>query len=72
LALNEALNELGTFDARLCKVVEVKFVAGLNIAEIAEALGVSTATVERDWTVARAWLHQRLSGPSVNPSARCS
>ena len=70
LALNEALNELGIFDARLCKIVEVKFFAGLTIAEIAEALGVSTATVERDWTVARAWLHQRLSAPSVNQSAR--
>jgi RNA polymerase sigma factor (TIGR02999 family) len=61
LALNEALDELGTFDARLCKVVEIKFFGGLSIAETAEALGVSTATVERDWTVARAWLHQRLS-----------
>ena len=54
LALNEALNELSIFDARLCKVVEMKYFAGLTIAEIAEALGVSTATVERDWTVARA------------------
>ena len=70
LALNEALNELSIFDARLCKIVEVKFFAGLTIAEIAEALGVSTATVERDWTVARAWLHQRLSAPCVNQSAR--
>jgi RNA polymerase sigma factor (TIGR02999 family) len=61
LALNEALGELGTFDARLSKVVEIKFFGGLSIAETAEALGVSTATVERDWMVARAWLHQRLS-----------
>jgi DNA-directed RNA polymerase specialized sigma24 family protein len=64
LSLNEALEELGTFDARLCQVVEAKFFAGMNIAETAEALGVSTATVERDWTVAKAWLHQRLSGGS--------
>jgi RNA polymerase sigma factor (TIGR02999 family) len=61
LALNEALEELATFDARLSKVVEIKFFGGLSIAETAEALRVSTATVERDWAVARAWLHQRLS-----------
>jgi RNA polymerase sigma factor (TIGR02999 family) len=65
LALNEALDELSSFDPRLCKVVEFKFFAGLNIDETAEALGVSTATVERDWTVAKAWLHQRLSIPLV-------
>jgi len=39
----------------------VKFFAGLTIDETAEALGVSAATVERDWTLARAWLKQRLS-----------
>ena len=48
-------------DPRLCRVVELKFFAGLTIAETATALDVSTATVERDWTVAKAWLHQRLS-----------
>jgi RNA polymerase sigma factor (TIGR02999 family) len=63
LALNEALDELSSFDSRLCQVVELKFFGGLNILETAEALGVSTATVERDWTVAKAWLHQRLSVP---------
>jgi RNA polymerase sigma-70 factor (ECF subfamily) len=41
--------------------VELKFFAGLTIDETALALNVSTATVERDWTVAKAWLHQRLS-----------
>jgi RNA polymerase sigma factor (TIGR02999 family) len=52
LALDEALSDLA---------VELKFFAGLTIDETAEALKVSTATVERDWTVAKAWLHQRLS-----------
>jgi RNA polymerase sigma factor (TIGR02999 family) len=66
LSLNTALEELGTYDARLCQVVEAKFFAGMNTSETAEALGVSTATVERDWTVARAWLHQRLSARAVN------
>lgn len=64
LALDEALGELTALDARLCQVVEMRFFAGLNIAETAEALKVSSATVERDWTVAKAWLHQRLSSSS--------
>ena len=61
VALDEALTELGTLDPRLARVVELKFFAGLNIQETAEALQVSAATVERDWTVSRAWLHQRLA-----------
>jgi RNA polymerase sigma factor (TIGR02999 family) len=61
LALDEALTELTALDPRLCRVVELKFFAGLTIDETALALNVSTATVERDWTVAKAWLHQRLS-----------
>jgi RNA polymerase sigma factor (TIGR02999 family) len=61
LALDEALTELHALDERLCRVVELKFFTGLNIDETAQALRVSTATVERDWTVAKAWLHQRLS-----------
>jgi RNA polymerase sigma factor (TIGR02999 family) len=69
LALDEALGELTTVDPRLAQVVDLKFFAGLSIREAAEALGVSTATVERDWTVARAWLYERLSpGPSREPS----
>ena len=63
LALEEALTELTALDPRLCQVVELKFFAGLTIDETAEALTVSPATVERDWTVAKAWLHQRLSSP---------
>jgi len=61
LALDEALTEMNALESRLCRVVELRFFAGLNINETAEALEVSTATVERDWTVAKAWLHQRLS-----------
>ena len=61
LALDEALNELRALDPRLCQVVELKFFAGLNIDETAQSLQVSTATVERDWMVSKAWLHQRLS-----------
>jgi RNA polymerase sigma factor (TIGR02999 family) len=61
LALDEALQELTSFDARLCRVVELRYFAGLNIDETADALDVSAATVERDWAVAKAWLSQRLS-----------
>ena len=61
LALDEALDQLTSIDARLCQVVELRFFAGLNIDETAEALDVSTATVERDWVTAKAWLFQRLS-----------
>ena len=60
LALNEALTELASLDERLVRVVELRFFAGLSIAETADALDVSSATVERDWVVAKAWLLQRL------------
>jgi RNA polymerase sigma factor (TIGR02999 family) len=68
LALDEALDALSSFDDRQCRVVELRFFAGLNIPEAADALGVSTATVEREWAMAKAWLHQRLSTPQ-GPSA---
>ena len=61
LAVDEALDALLSFDARQCRVVELRFFAGLNNAEVADALGVSTATVEREWAMAKAWLHRRLS-----------
>ena len=61
LALDRALTDLGALDERLSRVVELRFFAGLSIADTSEALGVSSATVERDWTVAKAWLLQRLS-----------
>jgi hypothetical protein len=42
---------------------ELRYFAGLNIPEAADALGISTATVEREWAMAKAWLHQRLATP---------
>jgi RNA polymerase sigma factor (TIGR02999 family) len=64
LALDQALEELTSVEERLCRVVELKFFAGLTIDEAAEALDVSPATVERDWVVAKAWLYDRLArGP---------
>jgi RNA polymerase sigma factor (TIGR02999 family) len=61
LALDQALVELTAMDPRLTQVVELRFFAGLTIEETSEALKVSAVTVERDWMVAKAWLHERLS-----------
>jgi RNA polymerase sigma-70 factor (ECF subfamily) len=60
LALNEALDQLASIDPQQAQIVELKFFAGLSIAETAEVLGISHATVERDWKMARAWLRRQL------------
>lgn len=60
LAVDGALLELEKLDARAAQVVELRVFAGLKESEIAEALGISTATVKRDWNFARAWLLSRL------------
>jgi RNA polymerase sigma factor (TIGR02999 family) len=67
IALSEALNRLEQLDARQAHVVECRFFGGLSLEETAEALNISAATVSRDWTFARAWLHRELStsGPAV-------
>jgi RNA polymerase sigma factor (TIGR02999 family) len=58
--LDQALHELAAFDARAAEVVSLRFFAGLSGTEAAEVLGVSPATVDRDWEAARAWLCARL------------
>jgi RNA polymerase sigma factor (TIGR02999 family) len=60
LALNDALDRLAEVDERLRQVVEYRFFGGMADEEIAEALGVSTRTVQRDWLRARAWLYAEL------------
>jgi RNA polymerase sigma-70 factor, ECF subfamily len=60
VALDEALTELARVDGRQARVVELRFFGGLSIEETAEALALSTATVKREWSMARAWLHQQL------------
>jgi RNA polymerase sigma factor (TIGR02999 family) len=60
LALNEALDELTILDPQQAQIVELKFFGGLSIEETAEVLGISHATVERDWKMARAWLRRQL------------
>jgi RNA polymerase sigma factor (TIGR02999 family) len=64
LALDDALARLATLDARQARVVELRFFGGLDIDQTAEALGVSPATVKRDWTFAKAWLQRELDSPS--------
>jgi RNA polymerase sigma factor (TIGR02999 family) len=60
--LDTALEDLAKLDQRQARVVELRFFGGLSIEETAEVLGVSSATVKRDWLVARAWLHRELRG----------
>ena len=64
LALCEALERLEKLEPRQARVVECRFFGGLNLDETAEALGISPATVSRDWTIARAWLHAQLAESS--------
>jgi RNA polymerase sigma factor (TIGR02999 family) len=64
LSLDSALDELAALDGRSARVVEMRFFGGLSVEEAAFALGVSRATVERDWSTARAWLFRRL-GPAA-------
>lgn len=60
LALDTALDDLARFNPRQAALIESRFFAGLDVAETAEALGVSEATVQRDWRAARAWLVDAL------------
>lgn len=61
VALDDALETLAEFDERKAKIVEMRFFAGLDETEIAENLGVSERTVQRDWKTARLWLYRELS-----------
>lgn len=61
VALDEALTRLAKFDPRQARVVELRYFSGLSIEETAEVLGISNATVRRDWSMAKAWLHQQIS-----------
>jgi len=62
LAVSLALDRLASIDARKARVVELKFFGGLTTEEIGQALDVSVATVEREWSFARAWLFQEVEG----------
>ena len=61
IAVDEALRELESWDARKGRIVELRFFGGLSIEETAEVLKVSQTTVQREWRSAKAWLHRAIS-----------
>ncbi|HKQ48395.1 MAG TPA: sigma-70 family RNA polymerase sigma factor [Phycisphaerae bacterium] len=62
LALNEALERLGTLDSNMANLVELRFFGGLSMEEIGLATGVSPSTLARTWRFARSWLYRELTG----------
>jgi RNA polymerase sigma factor (TIGR02999 family) len=65
IALDDALNALAEKDPRKSRIVELRYFGGLNIEETAEALGISTTTVRREWTMAKAWLRREMRRESL-------
>ena len=65
LELHDELEQLEQVDRRACMVVHFRFFLGMTLAEVAEALGISQKTVERDWRFARAWLRDRLKPTEI-------
>jgi RNA polymerase sigma factor (TIGR02999 family) len=65
MALDDALDELSRIDERQGQIVEMKFFGGLSASEISQVLGLSRATVDRDWATARVWLHRQMSRTSL-------
>ena len=65
LELNRALQQLAEIDPQQGRVVELRYFGGLTIEETAEVMGISAATVKREWATARLWLLQKIEGPSV-------
>jgi RNA polymerase sigma factor (TIGR02999 family) len=65
IALDGALNRLSELDPQQSRIVELRFFAGLTIEDTSEVMGISPATVKRDWTSARAWLHREIARSAV-------
>jgi RNA polymerase sigma factor (TIGR02999 family) len=66
VALNDALNRLAEIDPRKAQIIELRFFGGLSVPETAEVLKVSSVTVMRDWTTAKAWLYRELTDRAAN------
>ena len=66
LALDEALSRLSAFDERMGQIVEYRFFGGLTAEEIATVLELPTSTVNREWALARSWLHRAMREPSAS------
>jgi len=64
LAVDDAIIKLANFDPKLARIVELRFFSGLTVADVAEVLQESKRSVEREWSMARAWLRRELSGAS--------
>jgi RNA polymerase sigma factor (TIGR02999 family) len=64
VALDDALKTLSQMSSRQSRIVELRFFGGLSTEEISALLGISAATVERDWATAKAWLYREISGSS--------
>jgi RNA polymerase sigma factor (TIGR02999 family) len=69
LAVDEALARLAAFDERKSQIIELRFFGGLSLEETAEVLGISPATIKREWTVARAWLCRELGNGPHQPDS---
>jgi RNA polymerase sigma factor (TIGR02999 family) len=67
VALDDALNGLATLDARQSHIVELRFFGGLSIDEASQVLGVSPATIKREWSTARAWLYREMARTEKDP-----
>jgi RNA polymerase sigma factor (TIGR02999 family) len=65
IALDGALSRLNELDPQQSRIVELRFFAGLTIEDTSEVMGISPATVKRDWTSARAWLHREIARSAV-------
>ena len=61
LALDDALGELERLDPEMARLVELRFFGGMTVEQTAEVLGRSTATIKREWSVAKGWLHRALT-----------
>jgi RNA polymerase sigma-70 factor (ECF subfamily) len=61
LILDESLQKLAAVDPQQARIVEFRFFAGMTVEETSEAMGMSTATIKREWSHARAWLHRDMS-----------
>ena len=65
VALDDALERLSELDPQQSRIVELRFFGGLTIEDTSEVMGISPATVKRDWTSARAWLHREIAGSEL-------
>lgn len=65
-ALDDAMNALARLDPRKVQVVEMRFFGGLSVEETAEVLKVSSVTVMRDWSTAKAWLYREMTGGTAH------